>query len=203
VFYTIYKVTNTVNNKFYIGMHKTINLDDGYMGSGKLITRAIKKHGIENFIKEILHIFDNEDDMKNKEKELVVLSEMSYNLCEGGKGGWSYVNSNGLSLTYSHSQAAIKNARLGSEKFSRLIREDEEFRNRLCETQKRNHASKKEGYTPSFLGKTHSEETKDKLRGHKRQSGSKNSQFGKPRSEETKQKIRQTLLNKKIQSLDP
>jgi hypothetical protein len=75
-------------------MHKTTNLDDDYMGSGKLIRAAINKHGIENFTKEILHIFDNEEDMKNKEKELVILNEMSYNLCEGGKGGFSYINNN-------------------------------------------------------------------------------------------------------------
>lgn len=94
MFYTIYKITNKINDKFYVGMHKTHNLNDGYMGSGKLIKRAIKKYGGENFAKEILHIFDNEEDMKNKEKELVVLSEISYNLCEGGKGGFGYINSN-------------------------------------------------------------------------------------------------------------
>jgi hypothetical protein len=47
---------------------------------------------VENFTKEILHVFDNEDDMNTKEKELVVLNENSYNLCEGGKGGFSYIN---------------------------------------------------------------------------------------------------------------
>jgi len=73
-------------------MHKTKNLNDGYMGSGKLIKNAIAKYGIENFIKDILYIFDNENDMKNKERELVVLNEMSYNLCEGGKGGFGYIN---------------------------------------------------------------------------------------------------------------
>ena len=73
-------------------MHKTKNLEDGYMGSGKLIRRAIEKHGVENFIKEIIHVFDNEEDMKNKEKELVILNEMSYNLCDGGKGGFGYIN---------------------------------------------------------------------------------------------------------------
>ena len=98
MFYTIYKITNNINNKFYIGMHQTKKLDDGYMGSGKLIKTAIKKYGIENFTKEILHIFDNEEDMKNKEKQLVVLSEMSYNLCEGGKGGFGYLNRSGKSL---------------------------------------------------------------------------------------------------------
>lgn len=85
MFYTIYKITNKLNNKYYIGMHKTNNLNDDYMGSGKLIRRAIKKHGVENFHKETLHVFDNEIDMHNKEKELVVLNEMSYNLCDGGK----------------------------------------------------------------------------------------------------------------------
>ena len=44
------------------------------------------------FQKEILFVFDNENDMKNKEKELVVIGENSYNLCEGGKGGFGYLN---------------------------------------------------------------------------------------------------------------
>ena len=98
MFYCIYKITNKVNNKIYIGMHQTKNLNDGYMGSGKRLHSAYKKYGIENFEKEILHIFDNECDMRNKEKELVVLNENSYNLCEGGKGGFGYINRNKLNL---------------------------------------------------------------------------------------------------------
>ena len=96
MFYTIYKITNTVNGKYYIGKHQTTNLNDEYMGSGKRIKLAIDKYGIENFSKEILSIFDNEEDMNNAERELVVLSEMSYNLCEGGKGGFSYINNSGI-----------------------------------------------------------------------------------------------------------
>lgn len=96
MYYTVYKITNNINEKYYIGMHQTNNLEDGYMGSGKLISRAINKYGIENFSKIILHIFDNEEDMKNKEKELVVISENTYNLMEGGEGGFGYINSKGL-----------------------------------------------------------------------------------------------------------
>ena len=98
MFYTIYKITNTINKKYYVGKHQTSHLDDGYMGSGKLLKAAIKKYGIENFTKEILFVFDNEEEMNQKEKELVILSESSYNLCEGGKGGFSYVNAKGLNL---------------------------------------------------------------------------------------------------------
>jgi hypothetical protein len=36
MFYTVYKITNKINNKFYIGMHKTTNLDDGYTKGRKL-----------------------------------------------------------------------------------------------------------------------------------------------------------------------
>ena len=78
--YTIYKVTNKINGKCYIGKHQTDDINDGYMGSGKLIKQAIRKYGLDNFSKEILFIFDNEDDMNVKERELVVIGEGSYNI---------------------------------------------------------------------------------------------------------------------------
>lgn len=95
--YTIYQITNNINGKVYIGKHETKNLDDGYMGSGKLIVNAISKYGITNFTKVILFDFDSEDKMNAKEAELVTeefcLREDTYNLCPGGKGGWGYNNS--------------------------------------------------------------------------------------------------------------
>jgi hypothetical protein len=76
---------------FYVGKHSSNKIDDDYMGSGKLIQRAIAKHGIENFKKEILFIFDTELEMNSKEKELIteefVARTDTYNLGVGGEGG--------------------------------------------------------------------------------------------------------------------
>lgn len=93
--YTVYKVTNNINHRYYIGVHKTSNPHDLYMGSGPIIKSALSKYGSNNFSKEILFEFDNEADAYMKEKELLEVAlcdDMCYNLNEGGKGGWEYVN---------------------------------------------------------------------------------------------------------------
>ena len=102
MFYTIYKIANKLDGKIYIGKHQTKDLNDGYMGSGKILKRAIDKYGLENFTKEILFQFDNESEMNAKEAELVteefVKENTNYNLCPGGHGGFGYINSNGLNV---------------------------------------------------------------------------------------------------------
>lgn len=96
--YYVYKITNILNNKFYIGVHKSKDIDnDPYFGSGNAIRDAIKKHGKKNFIREILFEFLTEDAAFAKEAELVDPNDRNtYNISPGGKGGWDYVNSLGL-----------------------------------------------------------------------------------------------------------
>lgn len=92
----VYKTTNLINNKIYIGVHETDNLEDGYLGTGRMITRAIKKYGRKNFKREILFIFDRQDEAYEKEKELVTESFINnpntYNLAMGGWGGREFTS---------------------------------------------------------------------------------------------------------------
>ena len=180
MFYTIYKITNKINNKYYIGMHQTSNLDDGYMGSGKLIKRAIQKYSIENFTKEILHVFDNKEDMKNKEKELVVINEMSYNLCDGGHGGFGYINQQPEKKDWALKGRIATNIVL-KEKYGVSNSSQIDFvRRKIGEKAKLRYEQGLMKPPPSFLGKKHSEETKQKIKNNKigYGIGSKNSQYG-------------------------
>lgn len=199
--YTIYKITNKINNKIYIGKHQTHDLNDSYAGSGKLLRRAQRKHGIENFSKKILHVFDTEEEMNFKEAELVTaefcLREDTYNMCVGGMGGFGYINSNGLNLygNNGYTDNVKDDLNRGRDTQKYLSENDPEWKQRKI--LKISQALK--GRVGTFKDKEHTEETKRKI-GAKNsiaQSGSRNSQYGKPRSEETKEKIRLSLLNRK------
>lgn len=88
MYYTVYKIINNINQKEYIGYHQTNNLDDGYMGSGKLIKAAIQKYGIDSFTKEYIAICDTREEAEALEAILVdaeyTLREDTYNISLGG-----------------------------------------------------------------------------------------------------------------------
>lgn len=89
--YILYKTTNLVNGKYYIGIHGTNDLNDGYLGSGTLIKKAIEKYGVENFTREILSEADSYEELSKLEREIVtedfVKLRHTYNMEIGGAGG--------------------------------------------------------------------------------------------------------------------
>lgn len=187
MYYTIYKITNNVNGKIYIGKHQTKNPMDGYYGSGKLIREAIKKYGKENFTKEVLFLFDSEQEMNQKEKELITEEFVSrndtYNAGVGGEGGPHF-----------------KGRSHGS--YMKDLNESKEHREKISEGLKQYYSSNpkrevkhtdkfKQKVAASRRGKTMSEETKAKIAASLR---------GKKHSEETKEKMRKAKLE---QSLGP
>ncbi len=87
----IYKVTNLINGKIYIGQNK--NNNSNYYGSGKLIKRALKKYGKDNFKKEILCECNSLEELNEKERFWISKlnstdSEIGYNLEAGGGDGF-------------------------------------------------------------------------------------------------------------------
>lgn len=90
-YYYLYKITNKINNKYYIGVHGTNNLNDGYFGSGRNLKLAIKKYGKENFNKEIIKFCNSYKELMIEERLLVnnkTLKDRNiYNSEIGGAGG--------------------------------------------------------------------------------------------------------------------
>jgi hypothetical protein len=178
--YIVYKITNLVNGKIYVGCHKTKNIDDDYMGSGKLIKRAIDKYGIDSFTKVILAVFDNPEAMFNMESELVddefILREDTYNLKRGGYGGFDHINGNGLNTS------SEKN-RIGGLALQEKVLKNPELGQGRIKTQsarfKKLHAEGKFKYD-NFKGKTHTPEARQKISEavSKHQKGKGNSQYG-------------------------
>ncbi len=169
-FHFIYKTTCLVTGRWYIGMHSTDLLEDGYLGSGKRLWYSIKKYGEENHSREIVEFCSDRKSLAAREKDIVnedmLKEEQCMNLKVGGDGGggfWNKEHLNKMSIAGNRSAAKRKRS---SEVFSQVV--------------SRLHGEGKYQYD-NFKGKVHSEETKAKMReSHKGlQNGEKNSQFGK------------------------
>lgn len=141
-----YKITNLINGKFYYGIHSTDNLDDRYFGSSKILKRAVKKYGKENFIKEIIANYLTRKEASDHEARVVtmelVLDENCYNARTGGEN-----ESTVPFLTQIHKD------RIGLRHKGKIVSE---------ETRERIRESKKHSKSP-MEGKNHSIESKIKI----------------------------------------
>ena len=142
-YYGIYKITNKVNGKMYIGQHQTENLDDGYLGSGDVIKRAVKKYGKESFTKEWLEFAENPEDLNYLER--------------------TYVNEEWLA------RPDVYNISLGGDQMSltasivEKIREKAKGR-RHTDEWKREMSKRLSGANNPFYGKRHTAATRNRLK---------------------------------------
>lgn len=102
--YILYKTTNLINNKIYIGVHKTSKPFefDGYLANGIWVNKpctyeqgktkmqqAVKKYGVKNFKRETLKVFDTPEAAYKEEAIFVDESFLArpdvYNMVLGGE----------------------------------------------------------------------------------------------------------------------
>ena len=146
--HVVYRITNMINGKKYIGKHSTTDVYDGYFGSGIAIKQAINKYGIDNFKKEIICYCNNEEELKEMEKYHIKKEgtfSNGYNLTLGGEG----------ILGYKHTEDSIRKA---SDSRKRYYEENPEMREKISEM-----AKKRVGKLNSFYGRKLSQEHIDKL----------------------------------------
>jgi group I intron endonuclease len=179
----IYKTTNLINNKIYIGQ-TTYNCPI-YYGSGKLLISAIEKYRVKFFKREILEKCYSKEELNYAEKKYINLLNsdkrgVGYNLCEGGNGGKT------LPEPWNKGKKLPKLSDEHKNKISKackgLKRSEEAKRNISLSLQREKH--------PMF-GKYHSEKTRNKMSLSK--TGEKNPRFGKYVEDYTKKKISESL----------
>lgn len=149
MFHIVYKTINKLNGMFYVGKHSTENLNDLYLGSGTRINHAIKKYGRENFVKEILFVFETESDALLMESKIIsdlkIPNPQCYNVCPIGSGQ----KQKGIPLSEKTRQKIIDNNGMRGKTHSA------EAKAKISATHK--------GKTNWHKGKIRSEETRKKI----------------------------------------
>lgn len=204
--YCIYRITNKVNGKTYIGQHKYKDLNDKYMGSGKLIRRAQKKYGMENFTKEILYSRIQYKETADDVEKFAIAKERSlgkaeYNIADGGQGCTGCKHTDEWRRKMSENNKGKKRPPR-SEEYRRKLSEakkgkkpydmTDETRRKISEARKGKHYWSEEArrkMSETRKGRKHTEETKRKL---------SEAMKGHSVSEETKRKISESLKSHSI-----
>jgi group I intron endonuclease len=166
----VYETTNLINNKKYIGKHSTTNIDDGYLGSGKILLQAISKYGRKNFKRKILFKAKNESQAYAYEEKLITVgivnNTMYYNLIIGGEGCNSGEN---------HPMYGKEHTKETKKKMS-IIRKGKKGKKHTKETKKKmsiaskgkNNGMWKIGENHPMYGKHHTEEIKKRISNSKK-----------------------------------
>ena len=228
-YHYVYIITNKINHKFYIGKHSTDDLDDGYMGSGTAINKAIQKYGIENFSKRILCFCDSAEDAYKVEEFLVtdnlIKRDDCYNMMVGGVGGsikgkhWKLTNE-----TKKRISEALKGKYIGEKNPLYGRHHTEETKQKMRESSKNKTEEYRLKLTQSLKGHKVSDETRVKISETLKNNGIHNTKGkhwkvseegkrnmgnahkGKYHSEETKQKMSEARKayweNKKKNNVD-
>jgi group I intron endonuclease len=153
----IYKTTNLINGKIYIG--KTVKIDKyrsgKYYGSGIYLNRAIKQTGIMNFKTEIVCYTQNKQELNELEIKYITkyqsYNPLGYNISKGGDGG-------DTTAFMSNENKEIKSVKLSVSKKGNVNMKDKKH---SIET-KNKIASKNKG-NKNMLGKSMTAETKNKI----------------------------------------
>lgn len=176
-YHFIYKTTCIKTEKFYIGMHSTDKLEDGYIGSGQRLWHSINYHGKENHKSEILEFCPDRKSLAIREREIVnedLLGDSKcMNLCLGGETGF----------TEDQRSKGATNANIKNWKDPEYIKKMKRISSNVMKDLWANPESAKklkESAAKSFKGKTHTEETKRTIseKSSRAQKGESNSQFG-------------------------
>jgi len=184
----IYKTTNIINNKIYVGKHVTDNMEDGYLGSGTVLQRAISKYGQDKFKREVLFECANRDEMNKLEAEIVdedfIARLDTYNLVLGGCGGTQHMNGVNHNNRNNHRRTGfLKHLDRGDPNPSHTARaqyspaQKEALYRKISNSMKVHLKERGSGY---FRGKKHTDATK-RIIGEKNsvhQRGKGNSQYG-------------------------
>lgn len=151
----VYKTTNTINKKIYIGIHSTTNINDGYIGSGVALKHAIKKYGEAAFKREIIYTGLSREDISYKETQLVTEDFCSlatnYNMRTGGDESYAH---------HPETRKKISEAHAGRKQSAERV---EQMRAFMLANNPMNKAENRESLRQSKLGIPRSQELKDKV----------------------------------------